>query len=107
MLGMYCLIHKRYRGENEPSLQVCVHVHACAHVCVCMSAMCRKMKHLVFVFTTSQKQLKIKERSLEGQSQVFPVVTYVGWISGNFSFRLRIWGSEEGKKANLTSFLFP
>lgn len=36
MLGMYCLIHKRYRGENEPTLWVCVHVHAhaYAHVCV-------------------------------------------------------------------------
>lgn len=90
---------------NRPS--GCVYMHMHVHMCVCMSAMCRKMKHLVFVFTTSQKQLKIKERSPEGQSQVLPVVTYVGWISGNFSFLLRIWGSEEGKKANLTSFLFP
>lgn len=108
MLGMYCLIHKRYQGDNEPTLWVCVHAHAhaCAHVCV-YECYVQEDEALVFVFTTSQKQLKIQEKSLEGQSQVLPAVTYAGWISGNFIFLLRIWGSEEGKKANLTDFLFP
>lgn len=58
---------------NCPSEYVCMHMHV--HMYVCMSAVCRKMKHLAIVFMTSQRTTKDTGK---GQSQVLPAVTHAG-----------------------------
>lgn len=65
MLGVHCLIHRSYQDEKWTlPLSVCLHAHVCAHVC--MSAVCRKMKHLVTVFMTCQKTTKDRGKEPKG-----------------------------------------
>lgn len=78
-------------------------VCACTHVCtqyVCMSTVCRKMKHSVIVFMTCQRTARDTGKDRR-EPEPGSSCCSKSWLN------LRVWGSTEGEESQFSTFLLP